>query len=130
MQVSSTTLTGPAALQVSGSGFDTRKGIYVAFCVQPPEGEPPSPCGGGVDTTGEGGASAWISSDPPPYGKGLAVPYGPDGSFDVGINVTPRIGDIDCREVVCGVTARADHTRTTDRTQDVFIPITFEEKPQ
>ncbi|MBK6762188.1 MAG: hypothetical protein IPG68_02405 [Micrococcales bacterium] len=121
-------LTGPATLAVTGRGFDERKGIYVAFCVQPPAGEPPSPCGGGVDTTGESGASAWVSSDPPPYGAGLAVPYGPGGSFDVQIRATAHIGDVDCREMVCGVAARADHTRTTDRTQDVFIPITFEEK--
>jgi hypothetical protein len=122
-----TELAGPATLQVSGTGFDESKGIYVAFCVQPPAGEPPSPCGGGVDTTGEAGASAWVSSNPPPYGEDLAVPYGPDGSFVVRIKATPRIGDVDCREVVCGVATRADHTRGTDRTQDVFIPITFEE---
>lgn len=123
-----TTLTGPTTLQVTGSGFDENKGIYVAFCVEPLEGEPASPCGGGVDTTGKTGASAWVSSKPPPYGEGLAVPFGPGGSFAVQIKANSRIGSIDCREVVCGVATRADHTRSTDRTQDVFIPITFEEK--
>jgi hypothetical protein len=55
------------------------------------------------------------------------VPYGPGGSFTVEITVSPRIGEIDCRKQVCGIATRADHTRGTDRTQDVFIPIEFKE---
>lgn len=120
-------LRGAARVTVTGTGFDQSKGIYVAFCVQPEPGEPPTPCGGGVDTTGSTSASAWISSNPPAYGKDLASQYGPGGSFEVPLLVRPRIGDVDCREVVCGIATRADHTRSTDRSQDVFIPITFKE---
>lgn len=122
-----TEVTGAATLRVAGSGFDPAKGIYVAFCAEPLQGEPPTPCGGGADTTGESAASAWISSNPPPYGKDLATPYGDDGSFEVDIPVAPRIGDIDCRTQVCGIATRADHTRSSDRSQDVFVPITFKE---
>ena len=122
-----TRVAAASTLTVTGNGFDTTKGIYVAYCVQAQPGEPPTPCGGGVDTTGETASSAWVSSNTPPYGKDLAVAYGPNGSFEVTVRATARIGDYDCWEVTCGVATRADHTRSSDRTQDVFIPITFEE---
>lgn len=122
-----TEVAGATTLRVTGSGFDPAKGIYVAFCAEPRPGEPPTPCGGGADTTGESAASAWISSDPPPYGKDLATPYRAGGSFEVEIPVAARIGDIDCRNQVCGIATRADHTRSSDRSQDVFVPITIKE---
>ncbi|MFF6978154.1 immunoglobulin domain-containing protein [Streptomyces sp. NPDC008343] len=36
-------------LKVTGSGYDPGKGIYVALCVDNGDGEPPTPCIGGVD---------------------------------------------------------------------------------
>lgn len=122
-----TVVAGRTTLTVTGTGFDQTNGIYVAYCLQAEPGEPPTPCGGGADTSGQSGLSSWISSNPPPYGEELAVPYGPGGSFTLDIAVAPRIGDIDCREQVCGIATRADHTRSTDRSQDVFIPIEFKE---
>jgi hypothetical protein len=110
---------------VTGSGYDVNKGIYVAFCVDNGAGAVPTPCGGGADTTGSLGASHWISSNPPSYGEGLAVPYGAGGSFRVQIKVTPKIGDIDCTKRRCAVVTRNDHTRSGDRSQDVRIPVTF-----
>ncbi|HWB34574.1 MAG TPA: hypothetical protein VHA75_00970 [Rugosimonospora sp.] len=110
---------------VSGSGYDVEKGIYVAFCVDTGAGHLPTPCGGGADTTGSSGASSWISSNPPAYGAGLAIPYGPGGSFRVTLRVTATIGSVDCRVTRCAVVTRADHTRTDDRSQDVRIPVTF-----
>ncbi|MFV2021328.1 hypothetical protein [Micromonospora sp. LOL_023] len=110
---------------VTGTGYDTNKGIYVAFCVDNGAGTAPSPCGGGVDTSGTGGSSHWISSNPPSYGEGLAVPYGTGGSFQVSIPLVTNIGAVDCTVRTCSVMTRADHTRTGDRSQDVRIPITF-----
>nr|MDT0660414.1 hypothetical protein [Micromonospora sp. DSM 115978] len=110
---------------VTGSGYDETKGIYVAFCVDNGDGQLPTPCGGGADTSGSLGASHWISSNPPSYGEGLAVPYGPDGSFRVQLALTPKIGGIDCTTRRCAVVTRNDHTRSTDRGQDVLIPIRF-----
>ncbi|HEV7720698.1 MAG TPA: hypothetical protein VGO60_05420 [Iamia sp.] len=118
----------PAGQQVgvSGSGYDVSKGIYVAFCVVTPPTTAPSPCGGGIDQTGATGASAWVSSDPPSYGVGLATPYGPGGSFSVTITVAPVIADgFDCRRIQCAIVSRNDHIRTGDRTQDIFVPVTF-----
>lgn len=110
---------------VTGRGFDVEKGVYVAFCVDRGPAERPTPCGGGADTTGTGGGSRWVSSDPPPYGRGLAVPFGPGGTFRVELSVTALIGEHDCRKVRCAVVTRADHTRTDDRSQDTHVPVTF-----
>ncbi|MEU9510946.1 hypothetical protein AB0D32_32240 [Micromonospora sp. NPDC048170] len=114
-----------ATVTVSGSGYDVAKGIYVAFCVDNGAGAAPGPCGGGADTSGSLGASHWISSNPPSYGEGLAVPYGPGGSFRVTLRVTPAIGAIDCTTRRCAVSTRADHTRAADRSQDVRVAVTF-----
>ncbi|MFV2083993.1 hypothetical protein [Micromonospora sp. LOL_021] len=114
-----------ATVTVTGTGYDTNKGIYVGFCVDNGDGALPTPCGGGVDTSGGSGSSHWISSNPPSYGEGLAVPYGEGGSFQVRIPLTTRIGDVDCTVRTCSVVTRADHTRTSDRSQDVRVPISF-----
>lgn len=113
------------SVRVAGRGFDPAKGIYVAFCVAPKPGLPPTPCGGGMDTTGATNLAHWISSNPPPYGVDLAEPFGRGGTFSVRLRVSSTIGDVDCRAVVCGIATRADHTRTSDRSQDTFVPVTF-----
>ncbi len=116
---------GATTVNVRGSGYDTSKGIYVAYCVVPPAGQAPSPCGGGADVSGSSGGSVWISDAPPPYGEGLARPYGAGGSFDVRVEVTRRIGDVDCTVTRCAVVTRTDHTRNSDRSQDVIVPVSF-----
>lgn len=132
LTVSKTTNLRPAGqiVTVKGSGFDTSKGIYVSFCVTPPPGQLPTPCGGGMTTQGAGDLSHWISSNPPSYGVGLAEPYGPKGTFTVKLRVSPTIGTgdtaVDCtKPKACAVVARADHTLSSDRSQDVVIPVTF-----
>ncbi|RZB18953.1 hypothetical protein StrepF001_08465 [Streptomyces sp. F001] len=115
---------------VSGSGYNTEKGIYVAFCVDNGPGKTPTPCVGGVDMSGESGASAWVSSNPPSYGEGLAKPYegsGHKGSFGVQIKVRAKDANTDCTKsgVTCAVITRNDHTRGGDQSQTVRIPVTF-----
>lgn len=119
--------TTGASVRVSGKGFDSRIGIYVALCVTPTKGSAiaPGPCGGGVNVAGSNPASAWVSSNPPAYGKSLAIPYSKGGRFRVALTVSPMIGDIDCRIVSCSIVTRADHTRSFDRTSDLFVPVTF-----
>ena len=112
-------------VKVSGRGFSEVVGIYVGLCVMPRPGAKPTPCGGGIDQDGSSRASAWISSNPPPYGAGLATPYKRGGKFTVRIKVSPRIGAYDCRVVRCAIVARADHLRANDRTWDVAVPVTF-----
>ncbi len=112
-------------LAVTGKNFDKKVGIYVEFCQVVPVGTLPSVCGGGVNVSGSGAASFWISSNPPSYGRNLAIPFKSGGTFRVGLKVQPMIGKIDCRKVSCAVYVRADHTRTQDRTHDLKIPVTF-----
>jgi hypothetical protein len=111
---------------ISGTCFDVTKGIYVALCVTPLPGQVPNPCGGGMDLEGALGAAHWISSNPPPYAAGLTQPYGPGGSFTVQLRPAAALNDVvDCRRVQCAIVSRADHTRGSDRTQDVVVPVSF-----
>ncbi|MEV0169967.1 immunoglobulin I-set domain protein [Streptomyces sp. NPDC050803] len=112
-------------LKVTGSGYDTDKGIYVALCVDNGEGELPTPCIGGVDMSGESHSSAWISSNPPDYGEDLAIPYGKDGSFEVELTVDAKDEFTDCFKAKCVLATRADHTLSGDRSQDVKVPVSF-----
>lgn len=112
-------------IQVSGKGFDTTVGIYVEMCQVVPKGTLPTVCGGGVNMSGTGAASFWISSNPPSYGKNLAIPFKTGGTFNVGLKVQPLIGKVDCRKARCAIYVRADHTRTQDRSHDIKLPITF-----
>lgn len=118
------------AVTVSGAGYDTTKGIYVALCVVVPKGALPSPCGGGIDRAGSSGASEWISDNPPSYATGLTKPYGSGGTFTVTITVGPMINAVtDCRVVRCAIVTKNDHTINDDRSQDLLIPVTFQGQP-
>ncbi len=114
---------------VSGSGYDMEKGVYVAFCIVPVPGQRPTPCGN-VDISGGSTSAYWISSNAPPYGDGLALPYGSGGTFSVELSLgatfnNPPNGSVDCRVVSCAVVTFSDHTRLSDRSQDVIVPVTF-----
>ena len=110
---------------VTGAHFDETVGIYVAMCLLVKKGVKPTPCGGGADKTGATAASAWISSNPPTYGIGLAKPYLPGGRFSVNLKVSPMIGKLDCRKLKCAVYVRADHIEGDVRTYDIAVPIAF-----
>jgi hypothetical protein len=110
---------------VTGNGYDERVGIYVTMCVRPAKGQLPTPCGGGINKTGSSAASVWVSSNAPNYGAGLAKPFGIGGKFKVRLFLGPHIGKRDCRKIQCVIATRADHLQTSNRTADVFIPVTF-----
>lgn len=116
-----------ARINVRGTGFDPRIGIYVALCVTPPNGstKAPGPCGGGVNLNASSTASVWISSNPPPYGTAIAIPFKSGGRFTVTLTVNSRIGEIDCKVTSCSIVTRADHTKPSYRGADLFIPVTF-----
>jgi hypothetical protein len=113
---------------VNGRGFNPTVGIYVALCPVPQRGQRPGPCGGGVNLDGRDPASAWIASNPPPYGAAVAQPYDRNGRFRTRLFVSPMIGDIDCRVTACAIVTRADHRRTQDRRYDVVVPVTFAQR--
>ena len=121
-------------MTVTGEGYDPAVGIYLAFCVDQGPGVPASPCLGGVDLEGASGASAWISNNPPPYGVGIAQPFGPGGTFSFDLAIAARDTDedgnviVDCLDGVtsCVVATRADHTDAGNRAADVSVPVYFQ----
>lgn len=117
--------TEDQTLKITGTGYDTKKGIYVALCVDNGDGELPTPCIGGVDMTGGSHSSAWISSNPPDYGEELAIPYGSGGTFDVELTVDAKDAYTDCFKAKCVLATRNDHTLSGDRSQDVKVPVSF-----
>lgn len=117
-------LTDGQKVRLSGKGYNTRVGIYVTYCVIPPKGQRPEQCGP-FDITGRNNASFWISSNPPLYAAALVTKFGKGGTFKVSMAATRKIGDADCAIVRCAFTTRADHTRSDNRTADVFIPVKF-----
>jgi hypothetical protein len=123
LKVSSTTAKSGSMITVSGNRFDETVGIYLAFCVVPKKGETPTPCGGGINKTGTGEASFWISSNPPPYAIGLTEEFLPGGRFTHTVKVSKKIGKFDCTKVICAITVRADHLRGNDRSYDMFVPV-------
>jgi hypothetical protein len=124
LSVSKTTVKSGSMVTVKGKYFDETVGIYLAFCVIPPKGKAPTPCGGGVNKSGLGDSSFWISSNPPPYAIGLTDEFLPGGRFTQKVKISKKIGKFDCTKVKCAITVRADHLRSNDRSSDLFIPIT------
>lgn len=127
LEVSQTTDLDPAGVRVTvrGSGYDPTKGVYVGVCTRAAPSATEATCIGGVDMGGDSPSLAWVSSNPPPYAVGLTQPYEAGGSFVVTLLVVARSGPIDCRTVRCGIITRNDHLRYSDRSQDVFVPISF-----
>ena len=126
MSVSKTTVKSGSVVTVRGNYFDETVGIYLAFCVIPAKGKPPTPCGGGINKAGLSEASFWISSNPPPYAVGLTEEFLPGGRFTQKVKISKKIGKFDCTKVKCAITIRADHLRSNDRSSDLFIPITVQ----
>ena len=110
-------------VMVTGKNYDMKLGIYLTYCVIPASGARPDLCGP-FDITGQDNASTWISSNPPLYAKLLVKPFGKGGTFKLPVTITRMIGDQDCQVVKCAITTRADHTNGSDRSADVFIPVT------
>ncbi|MFJ5263224.1 hypothetical protein ACIQAC_22430 [Streptomyces sp. NPDC088387] len=116
-------------ITVSGSGYNTGQGVYVALCVVSgaPGQSQPTPCLGGQDQTGSTGASHWVSNQ----GGGTVANssrFGTGGTFSVNIFVKATLADgsICGEDVTCAVVTRADHTDTGDRKYDVHVPISFQ----
>lgn len=70
ISIKSSKVTKKSNVMVTGKNFDETVGIYLAYCVVPKAGNPPTPCGGGINKEGIGNSSLWISSNAPPYAEG------------------------------------------------------------
>lgn len=123
LTVSATSVRDGQTVSVTGTKYSKKVGIYLAYCVVNKKGEVPSPCGGGVNASGASDGSIWISSNPPEYGKSLAIPFSKSGGFKQKVKVSRYIGTVDCAIVKCAVVTRADHTDSTNRKADVIVPV-------
>jgi hypothetical protein len=130
-------LSAGQVLIVSGSGYDSRIGIYVSICMIPesPE-EKPGPCLGGLPEGAiEGEAagietaisSAWITDDW--AWRAFATQSYDDastGSFTVRLLVPPAVQEnLNCEQSSCAIATRADHTAGADRVQDMLLPVAY-----
>lgn len=123
-------------LDVHGSGFDAGIGIYVAICAIPESAEEkPSPCLGGIPSGAEEGdaagdtalSSVWVTDD---WAWRAFATHGYTnaelGTFTARITVPePTVDGLDCRVARCAIATRADHTASSDRVQDILLPVAF-----
>lgn len=126
-------------LIVRGSGYDSSIGIYVSICAVPSvPGDKPSPCLGGVpegalegEAAGstEASSSVWITND---WAWQAFATQGfesaEQGTFTAKLLVPESFSEtVDCTKSLCAVTTRADHTASSDRVQDMQLPVYFVE---
>jgi hypothetical protein len=123
---------------VTGAGYNPDSGIYVAICAVPQAlNEKPGPCLGGVpsQTPGESSNEGAIDYAPSNWINdqwawrlfgARSFDDRAQGTFTAYIEV-PGFADenVDCRERICGLYTRNDHTALEDRVQDVYLPIDF-----
>lgn len=124
-----------ATVTVTGTGYDVAgfdlatEGMYLALCVDKGPLTAPSPCVGGVDINGSGGASRWLTNNP--YPGTPAVSIAADGSFSTTLTLTATDANVDCGDLPvgqsCKVVTRMDHRASGDRSQDVKVAVDFAE---
>ncbi|ONI74619.1 hypothetical protein ALI144C_37910 [Actinosynnema sp. ALI-1.44] len=114
-------------ITVTGTGYDPKKGYYVALCQVPDDfryGDNPTPCQGGDGQGGSGvGPSAWVTNTP--IGTNPSTPIAADGSFTTQIRITQSGSRLDCTQVTCAIVSKRDHIGLGDRSFDVFIPVSW-----
>lgn len=126
-------------LIVTGAGYDGDRGLYVAVCKVPDEIDgKPGPCLGGVGSQEveqfEEGVVQWAASNwiNEAFAWRLFGARGFDdtatGAFTAYIEL-PAVADenVDCAVDACGLYTRNDHTAVSDRVQDLYLPLRWED---
>jgi hypothetical protein len=125
--LSTSTGVDPAGetITVTGSGFDSTRGVYGMFCKR---------AAGALGTAGgrAGGADCastqfWITNPGPGVPPTGTTPWTGSGTFQLSFPVSATFGTVDCRAsgVVCGIQIRNDHNDPGVYDQDSFAPIAF-----
>ena len=137
VEIDTSALAPGDRLVVSGTGYDSSRGIYVAICKIPASADTkPGPCLGGVPEGGEQevesgtiqyAPSNWINND---WAWKLFGSRGYDdastGTFTAYLEVgDPTEETVDCTVDACGIYTRNDHTALSDRVQDLYVPVGF-----
>ncbi len=125
--------SGGDKLVVTGKGFGTDHGLYIAVCAA--DGAAPknlSKCLGGPVPDKPGTAWARVSKDGAGKANETTAKFGDGGSFSVTVT-TPAVGSVgqnqgpDCSATPCAVYATSDND--SDRSQDLSLPVAFSTDP-
>lgn len=115
------------SVTISGTGFDSSRGIYVMFCKQPAA----APGTAAGRPTGDSCASArfWITNSMPADPASGLLNWTGSGTFTATLPVSAAFKSIDCKApgTTCGVVTRNDHAEMSPPAydQDTFTPVTF-----
>lgn len=101
-----TNLDSPASIHIALT--NPPAGLYVMQCVEGVAGARPTIC--------NTAAELWVSND----ARAIIKP-----NSDIVFKPTATFTGADCTKVKCGIFIRLDHFRTTDTSEDQFIPLTF-----
>lgn len=117
-----------AMLKVTGSGFDTGTGIYLAICHA--DGKAPASLrdcvGGAVPDANLTKSWAHISDTAEPGGSGQVAAWGAGGSFAVQLTLPPSNSTsdaLDCAKVACAVYTAPDKGRNT--AENLSVPLVY-----
>jgi hypothetical protein len=104
----------PAGTRITGgiTNFPTKSGLYLSQCLAPEvSGTKPVNCEQLV----------WVTPSKTP---GTTLPTEPI-SFVLKRNIVGTLGAVDCAIAKCGLFFQFDHLALNDRSEDLFLPITF-----
>jgi len=122
------------SLAVSGSGFSTTAGLYVAICHA--DGKAPASLkdcvGGAIPDSNSSSSWAHVTANgaPPATGGPVAATWAAGGAFSVHLTLpasNTASDALDCSKVVCAVYTRPD--KGGDKSQELSIPLTFQALP-
>lgn len=122
------------SLAVSGSGFSTTAGLYVAICHA--DGKAPASLkdcvGGAIPDSNSSSSWAHVTANgaPPATGGPVAATWAAGGAFSVHLTLpasNTASDALDCSKVVCAVYTRPD--KGGDKSQELSIPLTFQAPP-
>jgi len=102
-------------------------GFYLMTAVDQGAGKTASPAIGGVDLTGAGKSSVWITNFPYAGSESVVESYGKDGSVTVKYPIVSADDFTDCTKEAqgCVLYLRVDHRQGANRAFDVRLPLTF-----
>ena len=112
----------------SGGGTSANpNGYYLMTAVDQGSGNVATPAIGGVDLTGEGESSVWITNFPYEGSESVVEGYGSDGSLTVSYPVVSADDFTKCRaeKTGCVLYLRVDHRQGANRAFDVRLPLKF-----
>ena len=107
-----TNIAAGQTVHIALANTPTAFGLYIQECQQSADTNRPTLC--------NAAAQLWVST-----ATGASFAPSADIQFKPTATFTSGSTAVDCTKVTCGIFVRADHTASTDLSEDQFIPITF-----